>query len=55
MIDIVSTRFQEVYAKWNRRTEIKRNPESNTVRFSIKGKTFIQCIKDVKYMNFYQR
>lgn len=36
MIDIVSTRLQEVYAKWNRRTEIKRNPESNTVRFSIK-------------------
>nr|XP_033203282.1 glycerol-3-phosphate acyltransferase 1, mitochondrial isoform X2 [Bombus vancouverensis nearcticus] len=36
MIDIVSTRLQEVYAKWNRRTEIKRNPELNTVRFSIK-------------------
>ncbi|XP_050594328.1 glycerol-3-phosphate acyltransferase 1, mitochondrial isoform X3 [Bombus affinis] len=36
MIDIVSTRLQEVYAKWNRRTEIKRNPESDTVRFSTK-------------------
>ncbi|XP_071866860.1 glycerol-3-phosphate acyltransferase mino [Bombus fervidus] len=36
MIDIVSTRLQEVYAKWNRRTEIKRNPESSTARFSIK-------------------
>lgn len=42
MLDTVSTRLQEVYARWNRRTEVKRNPESDTTPFSIKGKIFIQ-------------
>ncbi|KAK9294563.1 hypothetical protein QLX08_010868 [Tetragonisca angustula] len=36
MLDTVSTRLQEVYARWNRRTEVKRNPESDTTPFSIK-------------------
>ena len=42
MLDTVSTRLQEVYARWNRRTEVKRNPESDTTPFSIKGKIFIR-------------
>ncbi|XP_017889920.1 glycerol-3-phosphate acyltransferase 1, mitochondrial isoform X2 [Ceratina calcarata] len=33
MVDIVSTRLQEVYANWETRTEVKRNPES--ARYSI--------------------
>ncbi|CAL7938466.1 unnamed protein product [Xylocopa violacea] len=35
MVDVLSTRLQEVYAKWETRTKIRRNPESNTTRFSI--------------------
>ncbi|XP_043265956.1 glycerol-3-phosphate acyltransferase 1, mitochondrial isoform X1 [Colletes gigas] len=35
MVDIVSTRLQEVYAKWETRTAVNRNPESNTTRFSL--------------------
>ncbi|CAK9807765.1 Glycerol-3-phosphate acyltransferase 1, mitochondrial [Anthophora quadrimaculata] len=35
MVDILSTRLQEVYAKWETRTEVTRNPETNTTRFSI--------------------
>lgn len=41
MVDILSTRLQEVYAKWESRTEVIRNTESNTTRFSIRGKIFI--------------
>lgn len=36
MVDILSTRLQEVYAKWESRTEVIRNTESNTTRFSIR-------------------
>ncbi|KAK1125192.1 hypothetical protein K0M31_006532 [Melipona bicolor] len=35
MLDTVSTRLQEVYARWNRRTEIKRNPELDTTPLSV--------------------
>ncbi|KOC63702.1 Glycerol-3-phosphate acyltransferase 1, mitochondrial [Habropoda laboriosa] len=35
MVDILSTRLQEVYAKWETRTEVSRNPESRPARFSI--------------------
>ncbi|XP_029045930.1 glycerol-3-phosphate acyltransferase 1, mitochondrial isoform X1 [Osmia bicornis bicornis] len=35
MVDILSTRLQEVYAKWETRTEVRRNTESSTTRFSL--------------------
>ncbi|XP_053977074.1 glycerol-3-phosphate acyltransferase 1, mitochondrial isoform X1 [Hylaeus volcanicus] len=36
MVDVVSTRLQEVYAKWETRTEVKRNAETTTARFPLK-------------------
>ncbi|XP_076164883.1 glycerol-3-phosphate acyltransferase mino isoform X2 [Ptiloglossa arizonensis] len=35
MVDVLSTRLQEVYAKWEAKTEVKRNPESDAARFSL--------------------
>ncbi|XP_012153369.1 glycerol-3-phosphate acyltransferase mino isoform X3 [Megachile rotundata] len=35
MVDVLSTRLQEVYAKWETRTEVTRNPESSTTRLSL--------------------
>ncbi|XP_076678138.1 glycerol-3-phosphate acyltransferase mino [Andrena cerasifolii] len=35
MVDVLSTRLQEVYAKWETRAEVRRNPESTTTRFSV--------------------
>ncbi|XP_076382724.1 glycerol-3-phosphate acyltransferase mino isoform X1 [Megalopta genalis] len=35
MVDVLSTRLQEVYAKWESRTEVKRNSESSTNRYSV--------------------
>ncbi|KZC05904.1 PREDICTED: glycerol-3-phosphate acyltransferase 1, mitochondrial isoform X2 [Dufourea novaeangliae] len=35
MVDILSTRLQEVYAKWESRTEVKRNSEPTTTRYSF--------------------
>ncbi|XP_076240613.1 glycerol-3-phosphate acyltransferase mino isoform X2 [Calliopsis andreniformis] len=35
MVDILSTRLQEVYAKWETRTEVSRNSESVTTRLSL--------------------
>lgn len=35
MVDILSTRLQEVYAKWETRTEVPRNSESATTRLSL--------------------
>lgn len=48
MVDILSTRLQEVYAKWEARAEVSRNPESNTARFSISGKMIIKKKIDVR-------
>lgn len=45
MVDILSTRLQEVYAKWETRTAVMRNPESSTTRLLIEGKNFIWEIK----------
>ncbi|XP_012537391.1 glycerol-3-phosphate acyltransferase 1, mitochondrial isoform X2 [Monomorium pharaonis] len=36
MVDVLSTRLQEVYAKWETRTEVTRNTEPTT-RFSLDG------------------
>ncbi|XP_011159717.1 glycerol-3-phosphate acyltransferase 1, mitochondrial isoform X2 [Solenopsis invicta] len=36
MVDVLSTRLQEVYAKWETRTEVTRNAEPTT-RFSLDG------------------
>lgn len=38
MVDVLSTRLQEVYAKWESRTDVTRNPEPNTPRLSLDGK-----------------
>ncbi|KAL6262598.1 hypothetical protein P5V15_005392 [Pogonomyrmex californicus] len=35
MVDVLSTRLQEVYAKWETRTEVRRNAEPTTTRFSL--------------------
>lgn len=37
MLDVVSMRLQEVYAKWEAKTEITRNEGSNSNRFSLDG------------------
>ncbi|XP_071625554.1 glycerol-3-phosphate acyltransferase 1, mitochondrial isoform X6 [Temnothorax longispinosus] len=37
MVDVLSTRLQEVYAKWETRTEVTRNAEPTTTRFSLDG------------------
>lgn len=37
MVDVLSTRLQEVYAKWETRTEVTRNEEPTTTRFSLDG------------------
>lgn len=34
MVDVLSTRLQEVYAKWESRSEVKRKSESTTNRYS---------------------
>lgn len=36
MVDVLSTRLQEVYAKWESRTEVKRNSEPSTNRYSVR-------------------
>lgn len=40
MVDVLSTRLQEVYAKWETRTEVTRNAEPTTTRFSLDGNCF---------------
>ncbi|XP_076301390.1 glycerol-3-phosphate acyltransferase mino isoform X2 [Lasioglossum baleicum] len=35
MVDVLSTRLQEVYAKWESRTEVKRKSEPTTNRYSV--------------------
>lgn len=35
MVDVLSTRLQEVYATWETRTEVSRNPEPAATRFSL--------------------
>ncbi|XP_012220470.1 glycerol-3-phosphate acyltransferase 1, mitochondrial isoform X2 [Linepithema humile] len=35
MVDVLSTRLQEVYAKWETRTEVTRNVEPATTRYSL--------------------
>ncbi|KAH0947161.1 hypothetical protein HN011_010481, partial [Eciton burchellii] len=35
MVDVLSTRLQEVYAKWETRTEVMRNVQPPTTRFSL--------------------
>ncbi|XP_011341391.1 glycerol-3-phosphate acyltransferase 1, mitochondrial isoform X2 [Ooceraea biroi] len=37
MVDVLSTRLQEVYAKWESRTQVIRNAEPTTTRFSLDG------------------
>jgi len=37
MVDVLSTRLQEVYAKWETRTEVTRNAEPTSTRFSLDG------------------
>ncbi|XP_043469028.1 glycerol-3-phosphate acyltransferase 1, mitochondrial isoform X1 [Leptopilina heterotoma] len=37
MVDVMSTRLHEVYAKWERRTEVPRNLDSNAPRLSLGG------------------
>ncbi|XP_066581402.1 glycerol-3-phosphate acyltransferase 1, mitochondrial isoform X2 [Prorops nasuta] len=37
MVDVLSTRLQEVYAKWEARTDIPRDQESSSTRFTIDG------------------
>jgi len=37
MVDVLSTRLQEVYAKWETRTEVMRNAQPPTTRFSLDG------------------
>ncbi|KAK0165007.1 hypothetical protein PV328_003565 [Microctonus aethiopoides] len=37
MVDVVSTRLQEVYAKWEARTNVDRNGDDNTPRLSLDG------------------
>lgn len=40
MVDVVSTRLQEVYAKWEARTNVDRNGDDNTPRLSLDGKIY---------------
>ncbi|XP_011140839.1 glycerol-3-phosphate acyltransferase 1, mitochondrial isoform X2 [Harpegnathos saltator] len=37
MVDVLSTRLQEVYAKWETRTEMIRNANPTTAQFSLDG------------------
>ncbi|XP_032686586.1 glycerol-3-phosphate acyltransferase 1, mitochondrial isoform X2 [Odontomachus brunneus] len=37
MVDVLSTRLQEVYAKWESKAEITRNAKPTTTRFSLDG------------------
>ncbi|XP_011863958.1 PREDICTED: glycerol-3-phosphate acyltransferase 1, mitochondrial isoform X2 [Vollenhovia emeryi] len=37
MVDVLSTRLQEVYAKWETRTAVTRDAEPTTTRFSLEG------------------
>ncbi|KYN23327.1 PREDICTED: glycerol-3-phosphate acyltransferase 1, mitochondrial isoform X2 [Trachymyrmex cornetzi] len=37
MVDVLSTRLQEVYAKWETRTQVTRNAEPTTTPFSLDG------------------
>ncbi|XP_043268130.1 glycerol-3-phosphate acyltransferase 1, mitochondrial isoform X2 [Venturia canescens] len=37
MVDVLSTRLQEVYAKWESRTDVIRTTESSTPRLSLDG------------------
>ncbi|XP_018313534.1 glycerol-3-phosphate acyltransferase 1, mitochondrial isoform X1 [Mycetomoellerius zeteki] len=37
MVDVLSTRLQEIYAKWETRTQVTRNAEPTTTRFSLDG------------------
>lgn len=41
----MSTRLHEVYAKWERRTEVPRNLDSNAPRLSLGGEKQFLFIK----------
>lgn len=49
MVDVMSTRLHEVYAKWESRTEVPRNLESNTPRLSLGGKSNNYYSSDSKH------
>lgn len=38
MVDVLSTRLQEVYARWEARTDVIRDADDSTPRLSLDGK-----------------
>lgn len=46
MVDVLSTRLQEVYAKWESRTEVKRNLEPSSNLYSMGGKVSVLVVSE---------
>lgn len=52
MLDVLSTRIQEVYAKWDSRTDVIRDTEDNVQRLSLDGLLKIIYILIYFFLNY---